>query len=38
MQDPEKLREIESIGEPEEGSPGEELWEEEEREAGGSWS
>ncbi len=38
MQDPEKLREIESIGEPEEGSPDEELWEEEEREAGGSWS
>lgn len=25
MQDPEKLREIESIGEPEEGSPDEEL-------------
>ncbi len=38
MQDPEKLREIESIGEPEEGSPDEELWEEEEREEGGSWS
>ena len=38
MQDPEKLREIESIGDPEEDSPDEELWEEEERETGGSWS
>ena len=38
MQDPEKLREIESIGEPEEGSPDEERWEEDEREEGGRWS